>query len=75
MPVFLKGKRVVARFKIFKSVFDSWETMSRQAAKFMTELGPGKVIGVSQSQGDQVGVITVWYWSEDWEKPEEPSVW
>ena len=51
-----------ARFKLFKSNFESWETMAQQVAAFLTMLGPEKVIGVSHSQESQLGVIAVWYW-------------
>jgi len=51
-----------ARFRLFKSSFDSWEKMCQQVAEFLTAIGPQKVIGVSQSQESQLGVITVWYW-------------
>ena len=53
---------IQARFKLFKSAFDSWETMATQVSEFLTTLGPGKVIGVSHSQESQMGVIAVWYW-------------
>jgi hypothetical protein len=56
---------IQARCKLFKSSYDSWETMARQVAEFLTTLGPGKVIGVSHSQESQHGVIAVWYWELD----------
>ncbi len=56
---------IQARFKLFKSNFDSWETMAQQVAAFLTTLGPGKVIGVSHSQESQLGVIAVWYWEAE----------
>jgi len=52
---------IQARFKLFKSHSQSWETMSQQVAEFLTTLGPGNVIGVSHSQQSQFGVIAVWY--------------
>jgi hypothetical protein len=56
---------IQARFKLFKSFSDSWETMAKQVAAFLTTLGPGKVIGVSHSQEGSCGVIAVWYWEVD----------
>jgi hypothetical protein len=56
-----------AKFKIFRSDWDSWETMFQKAADFMTSIGPEKTIGVSTSHESNVGVVTVWYWSD--EKP------
>ncbi|QDU26087.1 hypothetical protein ETAA8_11610 [Anatilimnocola aggregata] len=31
---------MIARYKLFRSSFDSWETMCQQAADFLTENGP-----------------------------------
>jgi DNA phosphorothioation-dependent restriction protein DptG len=56
---------IQARFKLFKSHTESWETMSQKVADFLTTLGLGKVIGVSHSQESQFGVIAVWYWDVD----------
>jgi hypothetical protein len=56
---------IQARYKLFKSGHESWETMSQQVADFLTTLGPGKVIGVSHSQENNWGVIAVWYWAVD----------
>ena len=53
---------MVARFKIFRSQWDSWETMCTEVAEFLSEIGPDMLIGVSQSQESTLGVITVWYW-------------
>jgi len=57
-----------ARFKVFKSNFDSWEIMSEEVAGFLTTLGPGNVIGVSHSQETHTGVIIVWYWEVESEE-------
>jgi hypothetical protein len=66
---------IQARYKLFKSAFDSWETMSQQVADFLTKLGPGRVIGVSHSQESNVGVIAVWYWDvDDAASGEKPQV-
>ena len=54
---------MIARFKLFKSSFDSWEQMCQDAADFLTQVGPQRVIGVSHSQESSLGVITVWYWA------------
>ena len=51
-----------ARYRLFRSAFDSWETMCEEVTEFLTTLGPAKVIGVSHSQEGQIGVITVWFW-------------
>jgi len=51
-----------ANFKIFKSLSEPWDAMSRQVADYLTELGPEKVISVSHSHEGHIGVIIVWYW-------------
>lgn len=51
-----------AQFKLFRSTWESWDSMCTQVAAFLTELGPQRVIGVSQSQESNYGVLTVWYW-------------
>lgn len=53
---------IQARCKLFKSSYDSWEEMSKPVTEFLTMLGPGKVIGVSHSHDNPLGVIAVWYW-------------
>jgi len=58
---------IQARYKLFKSLTDPWETMSQQVAEFLTTLGPGKVIGVSHSHENNLGVIAVWYWEVEGE--------
>lgn len=55
---------MVARFKIFRSTWDSWETMCTEVTEFLSQIGPDKVIGVSQSQESTLGVLTVWYWEK-----------
>ncbi len=58
----MMGMPIEARYKLFKSGHESWETMSEQVRKFLTILGPGRVIGVSHSHENNIGVIAVWYW-------------
>ena len=61
-----------AAFKQFVSTTQSWETMFKNAAEFMTAIGPERVIGVSHSHGGGteiygtggMGVVTVWYLTE-----------
>jgi hypothetical protein len=53
---------MTARYKLFRSSFQSWDAMCEEVATFLTELGPDRVIGVSQSQESTLGVLTVWYW-------------
>jgi hypothetical protein len=53
---------IQACYKLFKSYSDPWEKMAEQVAEFLTTLGPGRVIGVSHSHENNLGVIAVWYW-------------
>lgn len=62
-----------ARFKIFKSAHSPWTTIFAAAAAFATTLGPERMIGISHSHEQTVGVVTVWYWAleaETWEQKE-----
>jgi hypothetical protein len=60
-------------FKHFQSVTRSWEGLFEDAAAFATEVGKDRLIGISHSHGGGgnmfgeggVGVITVWYWTDD----------
>jgi len=63
---------IQARYKIFRSHYETWVQMAQQVAEFLTTLGPGRVIGVSHSQESQLGVIIVWYWEVD-EAKDVPS--
>jgi hypothetical protein len=51
-----------AKYRIFRSGHEPWETLFQQAADFMTALGPEYVIGVSHSHENNLGVVTVWFW-------------
>ena len=54
------GLRVT--FKHFRSTFESWAELSRQAADFATEIGPERLISISHSEDGNDGVVIVWYW-------------
>jgi len=53
-----------ARFYIFRSAWSSWQSLFGEAASYLTELGPERVLGVSHSADKTEGVITVWYWDQ-----------
>jgi hypothetical protein len=52
------------RSRLFKSVFQSWESLCEEAAAFATEVGRDRLINlaVSHSSAAGEGVIFVWYW-------------
>ena len=53
-----------AKFKHFESD-RSWESLFQTAADFLTQIGPERTIGVSHSHQGPMGVVTVWYWSDE----------
>jgi GYF domain 2 len=58
-----KSSRVA--FEMFRGTFESWESLFKKAADFATEIGRDRLIGISHSEDDDDGVVTVWYWSKD----------
>lgn len=61
---------MVAGYRTFRGAFKSWETLFREAADFASRLGPERVISISHSEDQNVGVVVVWYWSGG---PDEPG--
>lgn len=51
-------------FKMFRGTFTSWERLLNDAAQFATQLGPERIISISQSEDHSDGLVVVWYWSE-----------
>jgi hypothetical protein len=53
-------------YRVFRGgAFVTWDQIFTDAAKFATELGPEKVLGISHSEDKGDGVVTVWYWSAE----------
>ena len=51
-------------FRIFRGgSFTSWETLADEVARFLTELGPKRVVSVGQSEDSSRGCMIVWYWT------------
>jgi hypothetical protein len=59
---------VKAQFKIFPSVFKSWEQTCEKVATFVEEGGPDRLIGVSHTAEP---VAIVWYWES--KRPERDA--
>ena len=61
------------QFKVFESSFQSWETLFREAAEFASHVD--RLISISHSHAGPalggMGVVTVWYWSEQSESESE----
>jgi hypothetical protein len=52
----------LARFKVFRSALDTWDTLFAEAAEFVTAIGPERLITISHSADEGEGLVTVWYW-------------
>ncbi len=51
-------------FEIFRGVLKTWLELNTQAAAFATQVGPERVINISQSCDSVEGIVTVWYWTD-----------
>jgi hypothetical protein len=51
-------------FRTFRSGFTSWDTLFAEAAEFATQAGPERLISISHSEDQNIGVVTVWYWED-----------
>ena len=56
-----------ARYESFGSELTPRETAFAQAAEFLTQLGPGRVITVTHAEEQRGTVVTVWYWDPPYE--------
>jgi len=56
---------MVVKYEIFASDWESWPKLFERAASFASEVGPERLIGISQSESPAGrGVVTVWYWDK-----------
>lgn len=57
------------QYKVFQSSTASWQSLFDDVAAFASQIGPKRLIGISQSEGREGwfanGVVTVWYWDEE----------
>ncbi|HZN64210.1 MAG TPA: hypothetical protein VFB66_02840 [Tepidisphaeraceae bacterium] len=51
-----------ARFKVFPSVFKSWEETCEKVAAFVEKVGPERLISISHTAEP---VAIVWYWEPE----------
>lgn len=51
-------------YEYFKGTWSTWDTLFSQAAEFATELGPERLVSISHSADQSIGVVTVWYWEK-----------
>jgi hypothetical protein len=59
-------------FKVFKSMFRTWESLFAKAATFASQLPPNRIISISHAvdRSDE-GTVTVWYWEASAEQVSE----
>lgn len=53
-------------FRIFRGTFSSWNSLCTEAAEFASTIGPQNLISISHSEDKDDGVVTVWYWTDDY---------
>jgi len=51
-----------AAFHIIRGEFTTWNMLCQEAAEFVTDVGPQRLISVSHSEDRNDGVIIIWYW-------------
>jgi hypothetical protein len=60
----MADRKLIVKFEFFRGSFQSWDSLFGEAAEFGTQVGAERLIGISHSQEDSTGVVTVWYWGE-----------
>lgn len=60
----MADEALVVRYEVFRGAFTTWDMLFHQAAAFATEIGRDRLIGISHSEDQEDGVVTVWYWGE-----------
>ncbi len=54
------------KYRYFSSSWDSWDSLFRQASNFAEKVGRENLVSISHScNGNNEGVVTVWYWEEE----------
>lgn len=62
-----------AKFKIVRGAWTEWKELFEEAALKATEIGRDRLIGFSQSEDRNEGVLVLWYWERKVETP--PAGW
>lgn len=50
------------RFQRFESMTKSWDDLFAEVAEFASAIPPDRLVSVSHSADNSVGVVCVWYW-------------
>lgn len=54
--------KLQVKFKIYRGMLKSWETLFMEASVFAASVGRDRLISISHSADQHDGVVTVWYW-------------
>ena len=52
------------KFRRFKAVIKSWQTVLEEAAEFASSVGRERVVSISHSEDHSMSIVVVWYWDE-----------
>jgi len=52
------------KFRMFRALLKSWQSVFTDAAEFATMCGPSRVVSISHSEDKNEAIVTVWYWSD-----------
>jgi hypothetical protein len=55
---------LVVQYEVFRSSFETWDSLFAKAAERATKIGRERLIGISHSEDKEDGVVAVWYWGE-----------
>ena len=55
---------LIVKYKYFRGTLATWDALFAEAAEFAAHVGRERLIGVSHSEDQQEGVVSVWYWGE-----------
>ena len=53
-------------FRIFRGTFSTWNELCTEAAEFASTIAPQSLISISHSEDKDDGVVTVWFWIDDY---------
>ena len=52
-------------FQMYRGTFATWHQLFTEAAAFATRVGQERLIGISHSEDQGKGVVTVWFWADE----------
>lgn len=60
----VQGDSMKVHYEVFRSSFQSWESLFREASAFAEKIGEQRLINISHSCDNADSVVTVWYWGK-----------